>query len=175
MFAYCRNNPVCRKDASGTDDVRVTSESTEDGNPLNDIGTSFRPGGAGGGGNSWGSFIRTLQSATDGLNMAMGQRNISHTEKHHLISDKMSDKNKYKPQYQEITDRYNYALDHESNLVTLEGHRGRHTNAYHDFMIFAITELDTIAAGDPSVFIEGMKVIGIFILDNSWIPYARSK
>ena len=52
MFAYCRNNPVCREDASGTDDVRVTSESTEDGNPLNDIGTSFRPGGAGGGGNS---------------------------------------------------------------------------------------------------------------------------
>ena len=50
MFAYCRNNPVCRKDASGTDDVRVTNDTTEDDNPLNDAGTSFRPGGAGGGG-----------------------------------------------------------------------------------------------------------------------------
>ena len=52
MFAYCRNNPVCREDASGTDDIRVTSESTEDDNPLNDAGTFFRPGGAGGGGSS---------------------------------------------------------------------------------------------------------------------------
>jgi RHS repeat-associated protein len=174
MFAYCRNNPVSRKDAAGTDDICVTAN--EDNNLFNDVGGDRGGlGGGAGGGADWGSFIRTLQSALDGLNMAMGQRNMSHTEKHHLISDKLNDNNKYKPQYQEIIDRNNYSLDHESNLVTLEGHRGRHTNAYHDFMIFAITELDTIAAGDPSVFIEGMKKIGGFVLEHSWIPYARTK
>ena len=50
MFAYCRNNPVCRKDATGTDDICVTDINDDD-NPLNDAGTSFRPGGASGGGN----------------------------------------------------------------------------------------------------------------------------
>ena len=49
MFAYCRNNPVKRKDASGTDDICVTTNEDDD-SPLNDIGTIFRPGGAGGGG-----------------------------------------------------------------------------------------------------------------------------
>ena len=49
MFAYCRNNPVKRKDASGTDDICVTTNEDDD-SPLNDIGTNFRPGGAGGGG-----------------------------------------------------------------------------------------------------------------------------
>ena len=45
MFAYCRNNPVIRKDASGTDDVRVT-DANEDDNPLNDY---YGSGGAAGG------------------------------------------------------------------------------------------------------------------------------
>ena len=48
MFAYCRNNPVCRKDASGTDDICVTNETTEDGNPFNDLGSSGNGGGSGG-------------------------------------------------------------------------------------------------------------------------------
>ena len=46
MFAYCRNNPVYRMDISGTTDV-CTKDSTEDNNPLNDIGN---PTGSGGGG-----------------------------------------------------------------------------------------------------------------------------
>ena len=37
MFAYCRNNPVSRKDTSGTEDVCAT-DFNEDNNPLNDIG-----------------------------------------------------------------------------------------------------------------------------------------
>ena len=45
MFAYCRNNPVSRKDASGTEDVSV-EDFNEDDNPLNDLGN---PSGGGGG------------------------------------------------------------------------------------------------------------------------------
>ena len=51
MFAYCRNNPVCRKDACGTDDIRVTDNNSND-NPFDDAGTTYRPGGASGGGDN---------------------------------------------------------------------------------------------------------------------------
>jgi hypothetical protein len=37
MFAYCRNNPVSRIDASGTEDVSV-EEKNENGNVFDDIG-----------------------------------------------------------------------------------------------------------------------------------------
>ena len=47
MFAYCRNNPASRKDASGTEDVCV-EDFNEDDNPLNDVGN---PTGGGGGSN----------------------------------------------------------------------------------------------------------------------------
>ena len=44
MFAYCRNNPVKRKDASGTDDICVTN-ADEYNNPLNDFGSISGGGG----------------------------------------------------------------------------------------------------------------------------------
>ena len=52
MFAYCRNNPISRKDASGTEDVSV-EDFNQDNNPLNDLGnpTGSGTGGIGGGGN----------------------------------------------------------------------------------------------------------------------------
>ncbi len=50
MFAYCRNNPVSRKDASGTADISYT---TDDDTPWDDmIPDNLGRGGAGGGGNS---------------------------------------------------------------------------------------------------------------------------
>ena len=45
MFAYCRNNPVNRKDAFGTADVCV-EDFNQDNNPFNDLGN---PTGSGGG------------------------------------------------------------------------------------------------------------------------------
>ena len=48
MFAYCRNNPVSRIDAAGTDDICVTAN--EDNNPFNDVGGEC--GGLGGGAGS---------------------------------------------------------------------------------------------------------------------------
>jgi len=63
MFAYCRNNPVSRKDASGTDDVSVTTD--DNGNPFDDMGTSFGSGGAGGGGSSSSSNYATSYNPID--------------------------------------------------------------------------------------------------------------
>ena len=158
---------MSRKDASGTEDVCVT-DFNEDNNPLNDLGT---PSGSGGGG-IWQAFTRTLKYAADGLKQASGQRDLTRTENHHIISDKHSTKT---IEYKEIVDRYNYSLDHNSNIVPLQGHRGRHTNAYHDFVAIAVTELDTIAAGSIDAFIQGMEILGKFIQENWWLPYAQYK
>ena len=102
--------------------------------------------------------------------MASGQRDLTHIEKHHLISNKSSTKTF---ECQEIIDRYNYSLDHPSNIVPLRGHRGRHTNAYHDYITYVIKELDILADGSVDDFIEGMKMLGEFIQEYWWIPYAR--
>ena len=53
MFAYCRNNPVCRKDSAGTDDISVLDNNDDD-NPLNDY---IGKGGAGGGGSSSSYYV----------------------------------------------------------------------------------------------------------------------
>ena len=86
--------------------------------------------------------------------------------------------NKHKTKYiecKEIADRYNYSLNHKSNIVLLQGHRGGHTNAYQDFITVAIKELDIIAEGSLDTFIEGMQILGEFIKENWWIPYAQYK
>jgi hypothetical protein len=57
--------------------------------------------------------------------------------------------------------------------VRLEGHSGRHTNAYHTFIYSSIQSLDSIAKGSQDIFIEGMKILGKFIEKNPWLPYAR--
>ena len=78
MFAYCRNNPISRKDALGTDDISVTDVNDDD-NPLNDVGTYYRPGGATATGGNGGSTTsggvpgKTVSSGaqTNGINKAI--------------------------------------------------------------------------------------------------------
>lgn len=76
---------------------------------------------------------------------------------------------------QEIVDRYNYSLDHYSNIIPLQGHSGRHTNAYHEFITTAIEALDAIANENLEMFIAGMEMLDEFIKEYWWIPYARKK
>ena len=72
-------------------------------------------------------------------------------------------------------DRYNYDLDHGYNTIELSGHRGRHTNYYHDTMLQALKELDAIADGDLLKFLEGMKAIYDCIEVFPYLPYAGKK
>ena len=104
--------------------------------------------------------------------MAAGVKDFSHIEKHHLLSDKHQ---AYTPQYKEITDRYNFALTQQENVVSLPGHQGRHTKAYHGFILCCLEELNSIANGDSVIFVEGIRLLGEFIQENYWIPYARCK
>ena len=162
MFAYCNNNPVIYLDRDGMALELVDLD------PENDLyEQDIGPTGAGG---QWSSFTSTLKSAAKGLNMAMGVKDTSRTEKHHVASNKNQ---RYTPQYKEIFDRYNMLLNAKENIVPLEGHSGRHTNAYHNFIFTSLCELDAIAKGNSQVFYEGFMVIVDFLRENPWLPYAK--
>ena len=123
-----------------------------------------------GAGSQWSMFTSTMRSAVKGLNMAMGMKNTSSTEKHHAASNKNKT---YTPQFKEIFDRYNMSLNAEENIIPLEGHSGRHTNAYHNFILMSLSELDAIARGNSQLFYEGFMLIVDFVRDNPWLPYAK--
>ena len=162
MFAYCLNNPVKYIDLQGfvCADAFSDAPGMEDDNPLNDAR----------GGGFWGTFLQSLEDATKGLSMAMGQRNMLSSERHHVLSNKST---KYTPQYKEITYRYNMELNARENIVNMDGHRGRHTNAYHDFVLEGLTNLDSIAKGDQQLFYEGFRVLAAYVQEHPQLPYAR--
>ena len=164
MFAYCRNNPVCRIDISGAADADCYNN-----DPLDEEEILGMDGG--GGPSSWDLFLQCLDCASSGLSMAVVERRVhAGTERHHIVSDKHS---KYTPQYKEITDRYNYSLSQQENIVDLENHKGRHTNAYHEFILTGLQAADEYAGGDSTKFIDCMHAIAKYVEDNSWLPYAR--
>ena len=165
LFAYCGSNPVNRIDTSGT-----TSERLDD-LDLDDDQVAERGGGGNGshgGGSTWTAFKATMCSASSGLQMATG----AHVgfERHHFLSNKNST---YTPQYEAVTARYNAELEQPWNTEHMSGHRGRHTNAYHDFMLQMLYEIDYIAQGDPRLFHEGFSVLKDYVLENPWITYAK--
>lgn len=165
MFAYCRNNAVSRIDITGTADA---AHYRDDGR----IFSSDDLGKHGGGGSSgmWDAFWQSMQDATKGLSMAVGGRNALSSERHHILSDKHKT---YTPQYKEIADQYNMSLNSIENIVILQGHHGRHTNVYHNFMLGTIISLDIIANRNPEIFREGFAVIAAFLKENPGLPYAR--
>ena len=65
------------------------------------------------------------------------------------------------------------SLNSRENIIELQGHHGRHTNAYHELMLDSLAEVDSIAAGNVEVFYEGIMIIVDFIRENPWITYAR--
>ena len=169
MFAYCRNNPVSRKDIHGTYDL---SYYFDDESPWDELTPNIGRSSGSAGGSLMSSFKATLQSAANGLNMAMGQRDMSKTQQHHIFSDKSQ---KYTPQFNEIAARYDYSLNSQQNIVSLPGHKGRHTVAYHDLMLWSIKELDTIANGNTDIFMVGIEVIAELFDEYPLLPYAKYK
>ncbi len=102
--------------------------------------------------------------------MAAGQRNLSFSEKHHLFSDKNK---KYTPLYQKTFDKYGVSLNDSKNIVPVDGHRGRHSNTYHQMMLFAINMLDGVADGNCDIFTNGLDELGVYIQQNWWMPYIK--
>ena len=169
MFAYCRNNPVIRSDDTGTNPLeRILDDDNT--TPWNDYENISRcPGGSGG--STWGAFLRTLRGAAHGLTMPMNRTNMARMENHHILSNKNST---YTPQFTKIVyDKYGIPLNDPANIVSLPGHKGRHTNAYHDIMLWSLEELDFIANGNVDIFLEGFGIMREFLKENAWLPYGK--
>ena len=69
---------------------------------------------------------------------------------HHYATDKNSI---YTQKFEKITKRYNLDLDGDWNKELLP-HQGRHPNAYHEFILSEMEEIDNIADGNVDIFIE---------------------
>ena len=166
LFLYCANDPIGRIDITGTDSDKADEDQFTD----EDAKKLGGGGGSGGhrGGNTWSAFKATMSSAARGLQMAAGAH--PGFERHHFLSNKNST---YTPQYEEVTDRYYAELDQSWNTEYMSGHRGRHTNAYHNFMLQMLCEIDNVAQGDPRLFYEGFSILKDYVLQNPWITYAK--
>lgn len=117
MFAYCRDNPVNRKDAQGTEDICCTTND-DDGNPLNDFGP-VRGGGGSAGGNSsyasgnggsgYGGAAGTGFSSFGQLKNTIGSPGTGN-QWHHIVEQSQITKSGFDPQMIHNTDNI-IALD----------------------------------------------------------------
>ena len=137
------------------------------GNPMplpTSAGGSATPSTAG----VWYGFWNMLNDALDGLKMGLGEHNG--IQDHHFLSIRHSTKS-----LEYGTVAKDYSLDpHDSwNIEKMEGHLGRHTNAYHDLTEYALTEIDRRAMGNTDQFLYGFSIFKQFIKDNPWTLYAQ--
>ena len=72
------------------------------------------------------------------------------TQMHHYATNKNQT---YTSQFKKITDRYGLDLAGKWNKELLP-HQGRHPNAYHDFVLDQMQQIDVIADGDKNLFLE---------------------
>jgi len=55
--------------------------------------------------------------------------------------------------FEDITKKYNLDLDDIWNKESLP-HQGRHPNAYHDFILDEMKNIDNIANGNKAIFLD---------------------
>ncbi|MAT43334.1 MAG: hypothetical protein CL609_13420 [Anaerolineaceae bacterium] len=90
-------------------------------------------------------------------------------EEHHFISNKGD----YWPKvFREITDKYKLDLNGDWNKRFLEGHNGRHTNAYHRWVLEKLKEIDISANGNVIEFLKQFEEnIKKPVMRNPRLPY----
>ena len=91
-------------------------------------------------------------------------------QKHHFLSDKNST---YTSQFKEITDKYGLNLNQKWNIESIEGHLGRHTNSYHNFMLDSIRQIDAVANGSTEKFLDLFEGVKSYVKNNSSIMYGK--
>jgi histone H3/H4 len=69
---------------------------------------------------------------------------------HHFATNKSK---KWTAQLEDIVDRYSLKLDGDWNKASLP-HQGRHPDAYHEWVLDQMKQIDNIAQGDQDKFIE---------------------
>ena len=89
------------------------------------------------------------------------------TQNHHVISNKHKT---YTPKFKEITDRFGLNLADDWNIISLKDHSGRHTNAYHEYILERITDIANKSA-NADEFLQGFQVLVDTLWSNPRIPY----
>ena len=90
------------------------------------------------------------------LTEAVSSNNVKDTkgglpkQKHHVATNKNAT---YTPLMKEIAAEYGLDLDGDWNVAVMD-HLGRHPNEYHEFVLNAMKQISTEAAGDQQRFIE---------------------
>ena len=101
--------------------------------------------------------VEDAGKALDGLEDAAGVGGIeggTPTSKPNQVHHYATDKNKtYTQAFKDITDKYGLDLDADWNKDLLP-HQGRHPNAYHDFVLDEMRNIDNIANGNKDIFLD---------------------
>ncbi len=92
------------------------------------------------------------------------------TEDHHILSNKNS---KYTPQFEKIVSEYGLDLDDDWNIIELPNHHGRHTSAYHEYVL---EQTKNIASNSKTTdqFLAGFQTVVETIKKNPRMPYWKS-
>lgn len=83
-------------------------------------------------------------------------------QKHHFLTNKNSS---YTSQFEDVVGKYGLNLD-ESWNIELMPHRGRHPNAYHEYMLENIKRIDNYAQGNTSAFLNKFTDLKKEIINN---------
>ncbi|MCW6654494.1 AHH domain-containing protein [Aerococcaceae bacterium NML201296] len=101
--------------------------------------------------------VKSADKATDAGRLADKVDNIGDASKankpyemHHYATNKNKT---YTPDMKKITDKYGLDLDDMWNKELLP-HKGRHPNAYHDMVLEAMNNADSVAKGNQKLFLE---------------------
>ena len=90
-------------------------------------------------------------------------------ENHHILSNKNKT---FTPEFKAITDQFDLDLDGKWNILPLENHSGRHTNAYHQYVLETITDIASSSL-NQSDFLKGFQVLIDTLTQNSRLPYMK--
>lgn len=94
----------------------------------------------------------TEGSGTEGAgkNLKNSQSTTKPEQVHHYATDKSKT---YTQSFKDITDKYELNLDADWNKELLP-HQGRHPNAYHDFVLDEMKNIDNVAQGNKDIFLD---------------------
>ena len=111
--------------------------------------------------------------AVKGSVRGVGKGGIS-TSKPNQVHHYATDKSKtYTQAFKNITDKYGLDLDADWNKDLLP-HQGRHPNAYHDFVLDEMRNIDNIANGNKDIFLDLYESeIKSIIRDNPDMLYSK--
>lgn len=88
-------------------------------------------------------------------------------ENHHILSNKHSF---FTPQFESIVNRFGLKLSESWNIIPLEDHHGRHTNAYHQYVLEEIIRIAE-SSSNAAAFLKGFQIVVDALNNNPHLPY----